>query len=82
MGTPLLCRILLEESGSAEDAVELLKKIVRDRGYSHAESGSIWFFADSKNVFIVENNARNIVAKTVNRGFDIRANAFHYPENC
>ena len=80
MGTPLLCRILLEESGSAEDAVELLKKIVRDRGYSHAESGSIWFFADSKNVFIVENNARNIVAKTVNRGFDIRANAFHYPE--
>lgn len=80
MGTPLICRILLEESGSAEAAVELLKKIVADRAYSHAESGSIWFIADSKNVYIVENNARNITAKTVNHGFDIRANAFHFPE--
>ncbi len=80
MGTPLICRILLEESGSAEAAVELLKKIIADNAYSHVESGSIWFIADRKNVYIVEQDARNVVAKTVNSGFDIRANAFHYPE--
>ncbi len=80
LGTPLLCRILLEESGSAEAAVELLKKIISDNGYSHVESGSIWFIGDSKNVFIVENSARKMVVKPVNSGFDIRANAFHYPE--
>ena len=80
MGTPIICRILLEESGSAEDAVELLGKIVRDNAYSHAESGSIWFIGDRKNVYIAENHARTVVAKPLNSGFDIRANAFHYPE--
>ena len=80
MGTPLICRILLEESGSAEAAVELLKKIIADNAYSHVESGSIWFIGDSKNVYIVENNARKVVAKPVNNGFDVRANAHHYPE--
>lgn len=80
MGTPLICRILLEESGTAEAAVELLKKIIADNAYSHAGSGSIWFIGDSKNVYIVENNARKVVAKPVNSGFDIRANAHHYPE--
>lgn len=80
MGTPLICRILLEESGSAEAAVELLKKIIADNAYSHVESGSIWFIGDRKNVYIVENNARKVVAKPVNNGFDVRANAYHYPE--
>ena len=80
MGTPLICRILLEESGSAEAAVELLKKIIADNAYSHVESGSIWFIGDCKNVYIVENNARKVVAKPVNNGFDVRANAHHYPE--
>ena len=80
IGTPIICRILLEESGTAEAAVELLKKIIADNAYSHVESGSIWFIGDRNNVYIVENNARTIVAKPVNRGFDIRANAYHYPE--
>ena len=80
MGTPIICRILLEESGSAEDAVKLLERIVRDNAYSHAESGSIWFIGDRKNVYIAENHARTVVAKPLNSGFDIRANAFHYPE--
>ena len=80
MSTGILCRILLEECGTAEEAVELLKKIVAANAYTHVECGSIWFIGDSKNVHIVEHNARNLVSKTVNSGFIARANAFHYPE--
>ena len=80
MSTGILCRILLEECGTAEEAVAMLKKIVAANAYTHVECGSIWFIGDAKNVYIVEQNARNLVAKTVNSGFIARANAFHYPE--
>ena len=80
MDTIMICRILLEECGSAEAAVNLLKKIVMDNAYTHVECGSIWFIGDSKNVYIAEHNARRIAVKAVESGFAIRANAFHYPE--
>ena len=80
LSTGLICRILLEECGTAEEAVALLEKIVAANAYSHVECGSIWFIGDHKNVYIVEHNARKIVTKPVNSGFIARANAFHYPE--
>ncbi|MBE6402185.1 MAG: hypothetical protein E7039_00495 [Lentisphaerae bacterium] len=79
-GVFLICRILLEESGSAEDAVKLLEKIIYSNAHSHVECGSIWFIGDAKNVYIVEHSNRKLVAKKVNSGFIARANAFHYPE--
>ena len=80
LSTGLLCRMILEECGSAKEAVEMLEKIVRANAYTHVECGSIWFIGDSNNVYITEHNARNIVTKAVNSGFIARANAFHYPE--
>lgn len=80
MGTSLIARILLEECGSAEAAVELLKKIIMDKAYTHVECGSIWFIGDKDGVFVVEHGARKFVARKVEKGFVIRANAFHYPE--
>ena len=80
MSTGIICRILLEECGSAEEAVRLLEKIVRANGYTHVECGSIWFIGDRDNVHIVEHGARNFTAKPVNSGFAVRANAFRYPE--
>ncbi len=80
MDTLVICRILLEECGTAEEAVALLKKIIYANAYTHVECGSIWFIGDSKNVYIAENTARKITVKAVNSGFAVRANAFHYPE--
>ena len=80
LSTGIICRILLEECGTAEEAVEMLGKIVAANAYTHVECGSIWFIGDYKNVYIVEQNARKFVAKAVNSGFIARANAFHYPE--
>ncbi|MBE6402184.1 MAG: hypothetical protein E7039_00490 [Lentisphaerae bacterium] len=80
LSTGIICRILLEECGTAEAAVEMLGKIVADNAYTHVECGSIWFIGDYKNVYIVEQNARKFVSKAVNSGFIARANAFHYPE--
>ena len=79
-GVFLICRILLEESGTAEEAVELLKKIIYEDAHTHVECGSIWFIGDARNVYIVEHSNRKFVAKPVNSGFIARANAFHYPE--
>ena len=79
-GVFLICRILLEESGSAEEAVKLLEKIIYDDAHTHVECGSIWFIGDAENVYIVEHSNRKFVAKAVNSGFIARANAFHYPE--
>ena len=80
LSTGIICRILLEECGTAEEAVALLGKIVAANAYTHVECGSIWFIGDYKNVYITEQNARKIVTKPVNSGFIARANAFHYPE--
>ena len=80
MSTGIICRVLLEECGTAEEAVAMLKKIVAANAYSHVECGSIWFIGDYKNVYITEHNARKLVTKPVNSGFIARANAFHYPE--
>ena len=79
-GVTLACRIMLEECSTAEEAVALLRKIILSNANTHVECGSIWFIGDSKNVYIVENSNRNVVAKAVNSGFIARANAFHYPE--
>ena len=79
-GVLMICRILLEESGSAEEAVKLLEKIIYSDAHTHVECGSIWFIGDNKNVYIVEHSNRKLVAKKVNSGFIARANAFHYPE--
>ena len=79
-GVFLICRILLEESCTAEEAVKLLEKIIYDDAHTHVECGSIWFIGDHKNVYIVEHSNRKLIAKQVNSGFIARANAFHYPE--
>ena len=79
-GVFLMCRIMLEEAGTAKEAVELLKKIIYSNSHTHVECGSIWFIGDFRNVYIVEHSNRKVVAKKVNSGFIARANAFHYPE--
>ena len=80
LSTGIIARILLEECGTAQEAVALLEKIIAANAYTHVECGSIWFIGDAKNVYITEHNARNWCTKAVNSGFIARANAFHYPE--
>ena len=79
-GTVMICRILLEECATADEAVDLLVKIIKDKAYSHGKAGSIWLIGDADNVYIAENHARKIEIKAVKSGFAIRANAFHFPE--
>ena len=80
IGVLLITRILLEECGTAEEAVKLLTKIIQDNALTHMESGNIFFIGDKDNVYIVEHTARQAVSKAVNSGIIVRANTFHYPE--
>ena len=78
--TPELCRILLEECGSAETAVEMLRRLVADGAYTHGKRGSIWLIADARLAFIVEHDAAHFAAHEVKDGLAVRANTWHYPE--
>ena len=80
MGTTLVARILLEECGTAEEAVRLLTRIIQESAFTHVECGSIFFIGDRNNVYIVESTTRVVVTKAVNSGLIVRANTFHYPE--
>ena len=78
--TTVVARILLEECGTAEEAVKLLTKIIQDNAFSHVDCGSIFIIGDKNNVYIVESTTRVVVSKAVNSGLIVRANTFHYPE--
>ena len=80
MGTTIIARILLEQCGSAREAVRLLEKIVEAKAYNHGSSGSIWFFADREQAFIVEHDGLCLKAAEVTSGMALRANAWHFPE--
>ena len=80
MGTTIIARILLEQCATAKDAVKLLEKIVKAKAYCHGKSGSIWFFADSKQAFLVEQDNLCFKAVEIKSGLAVRANAWHFPE--
>lgn len=80
MGTTIVARILLEQSGTAARAVELLEEIVKAKAYCHGPSGSIWFIADRDQAFLVEQDNICFKAVEVKSGLAVRANAWHLPE--
>ena len=80
LNTVLIARILLEECADAESAVKLLEEMLRSGAYQHGKSGSMWFFADGKNAFIVEHNAKYMHTGQVKSGLAVRANAWKFPE--
>lgn len=79
-GTPQVARILLEECADAESAIKLLGRIIDDKMYLRGSAGSIWFIADSKKAFVVENNAKYYFAIPITKGVGIRSNIWQSAE--
>ena len=78
--TPEIAKIALEESATAAEAVEKIREIVETKRYRHGKKGSIWFAADAREAWIIENDAVRFAAHKVEGAFDIRANAWHFAE--
>ena len=78
--TPEIAKIALEESATAAQAVEKIREFVESKRYRHGKKGSIWFAADAREAWIVENDAVRFAAHKVEGSFDIRANTWHFAE--
>ena len=78
--TPMLARILLENCSNATEALEMLRKLVAEKAYSHGDKGSIWFIGDKDVVYCVENDSERFSVQKAVSGVVIRANAWHNPD--
>ena len=78
--TPVIARTALEECATAAAAVEKIREFVETKRYRHGKRGSIWFVADAREAWIAENDSLRFAAHRVEGDFDIRANAWHFPE--
>ena len=78
--TPVIARTALEECATAAAAVEKIEEFVETKRYHHGKRGSIWFVADAREAWIAENDSLRFAAHKVEGNFDVRANAWHFPE--
>ncbi|MBQ9772644.1 MAG: hypothetical protein IJW23_12550 [Lentisphaeria bacterium] len=79
-GTTQLARLMLEECPSAEKAVKYLAKMIDEGAYRRGAAGSIWFIADSREVYVFECSAKHYFYKKITAGVGIRSNVWHLPE--
>ena len=77
--TPELLEIIISTCNTAQEAVEMLRGFLKKGDYEHGDHGSIFFFADTKEGFLVENTAGFMAVQKCNSGYAIRANIWHLP---
>ena len=78
--TPVIAKTALEECSTAAEAVKKIAEFVETKRYHHGKRGSIWFVADAREAWIAENDGLRFAAHKVEGDFDVRANAWHFPE--
>ena len=78
--TPAITKICLAECDTAAQAVDKLGEIRRNRQYAHGEKGSIFFFMDTKEGYMVEMTAERCSVVRHDRGYVLRANIWHHSD--
>ena len=77
--TPAIMQQILETCDTAAQAVEKLREFIKAADYWHKNSGSIFFFLDSKEGFVCEITAKECIAQRYDRGYAVRANIWQNP---
>jgi len=77
LSTTEITRVLLENCSTAQEAVQMYTRIVEDNAYCHGTSGSIFFFADAKEAYISENDAKYIFTQRID-DWELRANTWRF----
>ena len=80
LSTPAIAQRIMEKCSSAAESLSMLEQIVREKKYYHGKKGSIWFISDVHETYLAEHDAVRFAARSVKSGFEIRANAWHFPE--
>jgi hypothetical protein len=79
-GTPAILKQILEHCDTASQAVSMLEDFIAKKDYSHWNRGSIFFFMDLKEGYIVELCAEFCSPVRYDHGYTYRANIWHNPD--
>ena len=77
--TPEIMQQILESCDTAAQAVVKLQEFIKADDYWHKESGSTFFFLDSKEGIICEITAKECTIQRYERGYAVRANIWQNP---
>ena len=77
--TPQILEEIIQKCKTAKDAVKMLQDFLKKGDYYHKESGSIFFFADVREGYLVELTANFHAVQKCDTGYVIRANIWHHP---
>ena len=80
MGTPAILKVVLSNCDTASQALETLKGIMAREEYFHWKNGSIFFFMDKDEAYIVEMTAHFCSPQRYDHGYAFRANIWHNPD--
>ena len=75
--TPGILKAVLATCDTAVQAVECLKGFIERNDYYHNDRGSIFFFMDAREAYIVEITAHFMSPQRYDHGFAYRANIWH-----
>ena len=78
-GTTLLLEEIISSCSTAAQAVEKLQGFLKKGDYYHGDKGSIFFFADTKEGYVVEFTANFSAVQKSSTGYAVRANIWHLP---
>ena len=77
--TPQILEEIIKSCRTAKDAVKMLQDFLKKGDYFHEKSGSIFFFADVREGYLVELTANFCSVQKCDTGFVARANIWHHP---
>ena len=72
--TPALLRVILDSCDTAAQAVKKLEELVKAGDYYHNDSGSTFFFVDTKEGYICEFTTKFFTAQRFSNAYALRAN--------
>lgn len=77
--TPALLRVILDNCDTAAQAVKKLEEMIKAGDYYHNDSGSTFFFMDTKEGYICEFTTRHFTVQRHTEKYAVRANIWQNP---
>ena len=77
--TPKMLQVILASCDTAAQAVAKLQQFIKDGDYSHGQRGSVFLFMDSNEGYVCETTGKVCSAQHIDRGYTVRASAWHNP---
>lgn len=77
--TPAMLKVILEESDTAKEALDVLLSLIKAEDYFHGTKGSTFFLMDTKEGYICEFTAHHTSVQRYDSKYVLQANIWHNP---